>query len=110
MSKKFKFYSEEEKQILAKLVNLPKGRKIEGFSIKDFCKKYDRSVSSVHQYISNTRFRQGRLTTNVSNTKENTKNITKDLSTLRRNEFVIPVTSWELNTENGQTNLILKFK
>lgn len=113
MKKSFKFYSEEEKQILSELVNLPLGKRVQvlqNFSMEDFCKKYNRTVSSVQQYISNTRYKQGKRTSNVSNVKSDTKTITKDLSTLRRNEFVIPVTSWELNTENGQTNLVLKFK
>lgn len=110
-SPKLRFFSEQEKAILDKWAALPKGHQAPKQEVEAFCKKYNRTVTSIYQY--KERFRKNLVDNNVASSNAKQPAVvkpTQDLSTLRRNEFVIPVTSWELRSENGQTNLILKFK
>lgn len=99
-----RLFSAEEKSIMNKWLNIPKGHRLPADEVEAFCKKYNRKVIAIYQYIQRTR--NAKFTSKESNIVKPTENLT----TLRRNEFVIPVTNWELRSENGQTNLILKFK
>lgn len=99
-----RLFSSEEKSILNKWINVPKGQRLPTAEVEAFCKKYNRKLVAVYQYLQ--RARNGKIASKQSNIVKPTENLT----TLRRNEFVIPVSNWELRSENGQTNLILKFK
>lgn len=106
--KKFRLYTPEEKAVLQKFVDAPKFSHHKD-EIDKFCKKYKRTYQSVSQYISNTRRRSPNKTlanTTISVKKNNSK-ITSP--TLRRNEFVIPVNNWELQTSEEGVMLVLKF-
>lgn len=98
---RLRFYTQEEKNELQKFVDAPKfsHNKLE---LEKFCKKYKRNYASVRVYIRNTRKK-------YTETPTTTTSMTKT-PTLKRNEFVIPVTKWELQTsEQGDVMLILKF-
>lgn len=101
----YRLFSAEEKSIMNKWVSYPKGTKLPSDEVETFCKSYNRKPIAVYQYL-----QRQRASKNFTKTSSNIIKPTQDLSTLRRNEFVIPVTNWELRSENGVTNLILKFK
>jgi hypothetical protein len=104
-SKSLRLFSQEEKKFLSKLVSLPVKAKFPADIVEEFCRKFDRKPVAVYQFVQRERRRL-----NVQPPVSPIVAPTKDLTTLRRNEFVIPVTNWELRSENGHTNLILKFK
>lgn len=106
MSKnKARFFTAEEKEFLTKFLATPKGRPHPQDLVNEFCKKYKRDIRSIYQYVN--RVRHNKV---AGMQKTVTSPVTTDFTSIKRNEFVIPVTNWELRTQDGQTSLILKFK
>jgi hypothetical protein len=105
-----RFFSAEEKVYLDKFVAVPKRKKFPKELVQEFCTKFNRDVRSIYQYTN--RFRNNKIVNvdKASAKTEKTSPVLTDFTAIKRNEFIIPVTNWELRTENGQTNLILKFK
>lgn len=101
-----RLFSQDEKDFLSSLVSLPAKARFPQDVVESFCKKFKRKPVAVYQYVQRERKRLNTIEKSVTTAVSPTK----DLTTLRRNEFVIPVTNWELRTENGNTSLILKFK
>jgi len=106
-----RFFTEEEKEFLKRFLETPKGQSHPPALVKEFCKKFDRDLRSIIQYTTRYRRNNAVATESVAPVKrEKVKPVMTDFTAIKRNEFIIPVTNWELRTENGQTNLILKFK
>lgn len=106
-----RFFSEEEKQFLNKFLEFPKHARYPKELVTEFCKKYKRDLKSIRQYV--YRYNSGAIvnkTTTPTKTVAASSPITTDFTAVKRNEFIIPVTNWELRTQDGQTSLILKFK
>jgi hypothetical protein len=110
-SNKRRFFNEEEKEYLKRFLETPKGQSHPPALVKEFCKKFDRDLRSIIQYTTRMRRNNAIGTESIAPVKkEKVKPVVTDFTAIKRNEFIIPVTNWELRTENGQTNLILKFK
>lgn len=105
-----RLFTSEEKAFLSSLISLPPKARFPEDIVDNFCKKFKRKPVAVYQYVTRERKRLIMMEKSVTPDVPVVTTPTKDLSTLRRNEFVIPVTNWELRTENGTTSLILKFK
>lgn len=110
-----RFFSAEEKEFLKQFLNTPKGGVHPPELVSEFCTKFDRDIRGIYQYVS--RYRNNKIANLDSAPVEKQKAVpvkstpvVTDFTAIKRNEFIIPVTNWELRTENGQTNLILKFK
>lgn len=102
---KLRFYTEEEKNELEKFVKAPKGTYNKA-EIEKFCKKYKRNNVSVGVYICKAR----KKLAETSNVKTPTvKKPAVNTPVLKRNEFVIPVTNWEVRTSTEGVMLVLKF-
>lgn len=99
-----KFYSEEEKEFLKPYLNVKRMSKWWNADLDAFCKKYKRTRGSVEQYLSNTRTRMKYRGLTETPTK-----VDKALPTLKRNEFIIPISNWEVRTESDGQKLVLKF-
>jgi hypothetical protein len=98
--KQFRFFSAEEKKALEPYYL--EGKAVTAENLQSFCQKYQRSLDSCRGIIYNLRMKHKTTTRNKSVAK-------KDMPVLKKNEFVIPITNWEIRTENGVNNLILKF-
>ena len=103
-----RFFSEEEKVFLQKFLATPKRQAHPAELVNEFCTKFNRDIRSIYQYVN--RHRNGLIVGAHKEPKKTSTPVVTDFTVIKRNEFIIPVTNWELRTENGQTSLILKFK
>lgn len=112
------YFTPEEKKQLDKLAKLPKRSPYPKDVLQEFIKKYNRSLTAIYQYIE--RKRNSLAEQSVEETtpvvkrgrpkKENSIPSTINSAVLAKNQFIIPISNWEISTQNGQTRLILKFK
>ena len=111
MSKKLRFYTKEEMQLLEQFAKSgqPVGKKLIG----DFCKVNKRSETSVGLKVYELRRKLGIPTTNkkIVKTVNPKANFVKDktVATMSKGEFKIPINSWNVSNENGQFYFIVKF-
>ena len=111
MTKKLKFYTEEEMSILNEFAKsrVPVNKKLLG----EYCKKYDRSFHSVTFKVYDLRKKLGIESSRPQKNKTITPKATviKDNSIARvsKGEFKIPVNNWNITNEDGQMFLNIKF-
>jgi hypothetical protein len=111
MSKKFRFYTQEEKALLQQFAEskLPVNRKMLG----QFCKENKRSHHSATMKVYEFRKKLGIENSRPPRVKKviPTATVVKDSSTakLSKGEFKIPVNNWNITNENGQMYLTVKF-
>lgn len=100
--KTIRFYSKEEKRILAPFVK--KAQKTDMAIIEEFSKKYNRNVKSVLAYIYNNRKKLNIKRSMVKNAPFGRLTTKKDKSliNLSKGEFNIPIKEWNISqTESG---------
>lgn len=113
--KSIKHFTKKERAIL-----LPYVTGLKKITIKD-CKeigsRIGRDSFNVYQYV----YRQKKALLKQTNTEPNSIKVSNDKTTtrdksvnintpvLKQGEFIIPVSSWEVRTKNGNTSLVLKF-
>lgn len=109
-----KFFSNEE---ISKLMPYINGSLKFDYSVaKDLAIDMLRSTGSVYQYVRKQRrnYKQlGRVTRNYSkrtNTISADKSVVKSSNILKHGEFIIPISSFELRSNDGTTSLVLKFE
>jgi hypothetical protein len=114
--KPFKLFTKEEKAILSQYINGSK--KITMNECALLGEQIGREPINVYQFI----YRQRKLAAIAKESKKansvkvsNDKTTTRDKSVkgntpmFKQGEFIIPVSSWEVRTNNGTTSLVLKF-
>lgn len=104
-TKTVRFFSPEEKKVLNSIIVMEKGKERRE-KILQFCKTYKRKSNSVYTYISNQKNKNSKNVVSRKQSKLLRNNI---VSTITKNEFHIPITNWEMRTNESGTMLVLKF-
>lgn len=111
MKRNFKFYSEEENNEMAQLAATNKS--VNKALVGEFCTKYARSYGSVVNRIYDVRKKNGQ----PSRTPRTVKNVSpkailvkdKSVATVSKGEFKIPITNWNVKSEDGKFYFLVKF-
>jgi hypothetical protein len=107
-TKKIRFYSREEIKALEPYIK--NGEPIREAALAEFCTKYNRSFASVQIYIYTKRkkIKQKRA---YNKNQPVTAQLTESNSPIKMNkgEFKIPITNWNVSSENGQFYFVVKF-
>lgn len=98
MAKTIKFYSRKELAALKPFIT--KKAKLTKESLDAFCSEFGRKPSAVRAIVFYKRKTSGLSVKRVS--KPTTAKVTK-------NEFVIPISKWEIRNDNGTNSLVLHF-
>lgn len=112
-----KFFVNEE---IAKLMPYINGSLKFDYNVaKTIAAELSRTTNSVYQYVRKQKKNyknMGRVTrkytkrTRVDSTKSVDKSIVNNQGVFKHGEFIIPISSFELRTDNGATSLVLKFE
>ncbi len=106
-----RFYSKEEMKDLAPFIK--GGETPTKESLKDFCKKYNRSYGSVQVRVYTLRKKKNSAKKVMvkQSPKVSLKPTVKDKTTvnLSKGEFKIPISNWNVSNENGQFYFVVKF-
>lgn len=112
-----KFFVNEE---IAKLMPYINGSLKFDYNVaKTVAAELSRTTNSVYQYVRKQKKNyknMGRVTrkytkrTRVDSTKSVDKSIVNNQGVFKHGEFIIPISSFELRTDNGATSLVLKFE
>lgn len=116
-TKPSKFFSNEE---ISKLMPYISGQvKFNPTVAKQLASEMSRSTYSVYSYVRKQKrnYKQlGRVTRKYSKrvkpdvTKSVDKSVVNNSTAIKHGEFIIPISSFELRTDNGTTSLVLKFE
>lgn len=100
--KVMKFYTTVEKKELAPFISGKISASDE--NLKEFCEKHQRPVGGVRAYIYGKK-------TKKSYDKKLTKAVSmpKAAAVVTKDEFVIPITKWEIRTDGVNNSLVLHF-
>lgn len=101
--KVMKFYTTVEKKELAPFFSGKISATDE--NLKEFCEKHQRPVGGVKAYIYSKKIRKSyakKITEKVIHAPKTEAKVTKD-------EFVIPITKWEIRTDGVNNSLVLHF-
>jgi hypothetical protein len=111
-----KFFNNEE---ISKLMPYISGNMKFDYNVaKGLATELSRTTNSVHKYVRNQKaiYKElgrvkRRYTKRVNNDAKVTadKSVVKAANIIKHGEFVIPINSFELRTDNGITSLVLKF-
>jgi hypothetical protein len=111
-----KFFTNEE---ISKLMPYISGNVKFDYSVaKELAAVLSRTTNSVHKYVRNQKaiYKElgrvkRRYTKRVNNDVKVTtdKSVVNTTSIIKHGEFIIPISSFELRTDNGSTSLVLKF-
>lgn len=112
-----KFFINEE---IAKLMPYINGSlKFDYTVAKTIAAELSRTTNSVYQYVRKQKKNyknMGRVTRKYTKrvkadlTKSVDKSVVNNQGALKHGEFIIPISSFELRTDNGATSLVLKFE
>ena len=111
-----KFFTNEE---ISKLMPYINGNMKFDYNVaKGLAAELSRTTNSVHKYVRNQKaiYKElgrvkRRYTKRVNNDVKATtdKSVVNTTSIVKHGEFIIPISSFELRTDNGTTSLVLKF-
>lgn len=117
LQKPQKFFVNEE---ISKLMPYINGSLKFDYNVaKTVAAELSRTTNSVYQYVRKQKKNyknMGRVTrkytkrTKIDSTKSVDKSIVNNQGMLKHGEFIIPISSFELRTDNGATSLVLKFE
>jgi hypothetical protein len=111
-----KFFSNEEISQLMPYIN--GNMKFDYNVAKGLAKELSRTTNSVHKYVRNQKsiYKElGRVKRRYTKRVTNDSKVTTDKSVvnttniIKHGEFIIPINSFELRSDNGVTSLVLKF-
>lgn len=109
--KPFRFYSREEYRALMPFIKA-KGR-LNFSELADFCKKYNRPVVSVSQYIhkcrKTKRYARAKRNSNKVNSLIVPKTTNNTTASVKKGEFKVPINNWNLTFENGKAFFTVNF-
>jgi hypothetical protein len=109
-----KFFTKEEVAILKPYIT--GGQKFTLPVCNTIAEELSRTPSSVYQYVyrkrslskANKAVAEVKKST-VDTTATRDKSVNNNTPVFKHGEFIIPVSSWEVRTNNGTTSLVLKF-
>ena len=117
LQKPQKFFVNEE---IAKLMPYINGSlKFDYTVAKTIAAELSRTTNSVYQYVRKQKKNyknMGRVTrkytkrVKADSTKSVDKSVVNNQGVFKHGEFIIPISSFELRTDNGATSLVLKFE
>lgn len=96
MKKTLRFYSKDEANELKPYINKEQSPTDE--NLKQFCVKYKRSANAVRAFIYSKRKVRTSPKRGIAS------------ATVTKNEFVIPISKWEIRNEGGNNSLVLHFQ
>jgi hypothetical protein len=108
MSKKLRFYSNEENEFITMYAQ--SGKPVNEKNLEEFCKKNKRSFLSVSVKVYELRKKLG-LSKNIVKNVSPKANLVKDKTVvnLSKGEFKIPISNWNVKNENGQFYFVVQF-
>lgn len=97
MKKMIRFYSKNEANELKPFISKEQAPTDE--NLKQFCVKYKRNASAVRAFVYAKR-----------KVKRSSRKLGTTSAKVTKNEFVIPISKWEIRNEGGNNSLVLYFQ